>query len=597
MLRRTYRWFNNVPFANPTERHMAILVQLLLAGFSLIALLGALLWAIVAQDVGDSMRPAGIGLAVALVMGYALRILRNGRLDYAVLVATTGLMLALWFNYNGVGVRNGGGLLITFVLPITLAGFMSGRRGLVLTIILTALLVGLTVLLESRWPELAGYAAPKGLPDSAALMAFALVIGLLGFFIDQGVSTLRQALEAALAREQELERAHRVLEVRTYELMRAKEELERELGERARTEAALAYERDLLQSLMDSLPDTIYFKDTTSRFLRVNRAQALMFGITDPGAAVGKTDFDFQPPELAKTFFEEEQRIMVSGEPLLDRLEFNPMPDGRPRWLSATKAPLRDREGRIIGIVGLSRDITARHEVERMKNEFVATVSHELRTPLTSIRGSLGLLAGGVVGPVPATAQAMLDIALKNSERLTRLVDDILDIAKIESGRMVFNMAPLDLTRLVGQAIEANRSYAEQHGVTFLLARTEQQALVRADVDRLTQVIANLLSNAAKFSPRDATVEIAIDRLDRRLRVAVADHGPGITEEFSGRIFGKFAQADASDTRQKGGTGLGLSIAKALIERMGGRIWFSSTIDVGSTFYIDLPEWTDSPDT
>jgi PAS domain S-box-containing protein len=481
MLRRAYRRFNNVPFANPTERHMAMLVQILLAGFSLIALLGAGAWAVVAQNVGDSMRPAGIGLAVALVMCLALRILRNGRLDYAVLLATTGLLLAIWFNFNGVGVRHGAGLLITFLLPVTLAGFMSGRRGLALTVTLSVLLVALTAFLETHWPALAGYAAPQGLPDGAVLIAFALVIGLVGFFIDQGVSALRRALEDALAREHELERAHRALEVRTYELTRAKEALEHELSERARTEAALAYERDLLQSLMDSLPDTIYFKDTASRFLRVNRAQAQMFGIADPSAAVGKTDFDFQPPELAKSFYEEEERIIASGEPLLDRLEFNPLPDGRPRWLSATKAPLRDREGRIIGIVGLSRDITARHEVERMKNEFVATVSHELHTPLTSIRGSLGLLAGGVVGHMPASAQAMIDIALKNSERLTRLVDDILDMAKIEAGRMVFNMATTDLTALVTQASAANRGYAVQHGGAFKLARPATLARGHAD--------------------------------------------------------------------------------------------------------------------
>jgi PAS domain S-box-containing protein len=590
MLRWSYRWFNNVPFANPTERHMAVLVQILLAGFCTIALVGAIGFALIVQNITDSLRPAAIGLVVAVVMGVALRIVRRGRLDRAVFLATSGLLIALWFNFNGVGVQHGAGLLVSFVLPITVAGFMSGRRGLVLTTLLAIGLVSLTPAIEARWPDLAGYAAPKGLPTGGILVAFTLVLSLLAFFIDQGVSALRRALEDALAREQELERTTRTLEARTLELVRAKEALESELGVRVRTEAALAYERDLLQSLMDSLPDTIYFKDTASRFIRVNRAQANLLGITDPDTAVDKTDFDFQAPEMAREFYAEEQHIIATGEPLLDRLEFNPTPDGRPRWLSATKAPLKDRDGRIIGIVGLSRDITARHEVERMKNEFVATVSHELRTPLTSIRGSLGLLAGGVVGEMPPSAKAMLEIGLKNSERLTRLVDDILDIAKIESGKMVFHIETHNLPKLIEQAVDANRGYADQYQVTFKVESKVPEALVRVDADRLTQVVANLLSNAAKFSAPGGAVEVVVHRTGAGLRVSVIDHGLGIEEAFHSRIFGKFAQADASDTRQKGGTGLGLSIAKALIERMGGRIGFTSQLGAGSTFYIDLPE-------
>jgi PAS domain S-box-containing protein len=342
---------------------------------------------------------------------------------------------------------------------------------------------------------------------------------------------------------------------------------------------------------MDNIPDTIYFKDTASRFTRINRAQAQLLGIDDTNAAVGKTNHDFQPIELAQGALAEEQQIVATGQPLIDQLEFNPTADGQPRWLSTTKVPIKNDTGQVIGIVGMSRDITARQEIDRLKSEFITTVSHELRTPLTSIRGSLGLLAGGAAGEISPAAKKMVDIAYKNSERLTRLVSDILDIERIEGGKLAFQIAPLDLTCLVEQAIEANSGYGEQFGVTFVLTGSMPGACVQGDSDRLNQVLTNLLSNAAKFSPAGGAVEIAVTRPDQLLRVSVTDHGPGVPEAFRARIFGKFAQADGSAARQNSGAGLGLSIAKAIIERHGGRIGYTSEIDQGATFFVDLPEW------
>jgi len=226
-----------------------------------------------------------------------------------------------------------------------------------------------------------------------------------------------------------------------------------------------------------------------------------------------------------------------------------------------------------------------------VKSQFLATVSHELRTPLTSIRGSLGLVAGGAVGAMPAKAAGLVQIAHKNAERLVLLVNDILDIEKIEAGHMEFRREPLDLVELARAAVEQNHGYAQQYGVAFSYAPAVATAPVLGDRDRLLQVMANLLSNAAKFSPEGGRVEIAVAPAGERFRVSVRDRGPGIPADFRARVFERFAQADASDSRAKGGTGLGLSIARAIVLQMGGELGFDSRTgaDSGTVFHFELP--------
>ena len=260
-----------------------------------------------------------------------------------------------------------------------------------------------------------------------------------------------------------------------------------------------------------------------------------------------------------------------------------------PVMLSVTA--LRDESGELTGFLGIAYDLTERKKVERMKHEFISTVSHELRTPLTSIRGSLGLLVAGMAGAIAPSALPLLEIANNNCERLVRLINDILDIEKIESGNMRFDLRGQSVLALVRQAVEATGAYAAGLGVTLALQADDDgdDYLAPLDADRLTQVIVNLLSNAAKFSPAGAVVKVGVGREGNAIRVTVRDQGPGIDEQFQGRIFEKFAQADSSDTRQKGGTGLGLSISKAIIEKHHGRIGFHSTPGAGAEFYIELP--------
>lgn len=239
--------------------------------------------------------------------------------------------------------------------------------------------------------------------------------------------------------------------------------------------------------------------------------------------------------------------------------------------------------------LAVCRDISERREIEQIKGEFVATVSHELRTPLTSIAGSLGLITGGAVGAIPPKALRLIQIAQSNSARLVRLINDILDIEKIEAGRMTFDIKPLALDHILSRAAHDNAGFAAEYGVEVAIEPPPEDARVLADEDRLLQVITNLLSNAVKFSPPGGTVRLRVTPLDRRFRISVEDEGEGIPEAFRDRIFGKFAQADNSDTRTKGGTGLGLSIVREIVTRLGGSVSFDSQPGRGASFHVDLP--------
>jgi PAS domain S-box-containing protein len=261
--------------------------------------------------------------------------------------------------------------------------------------------------------------------------------------------------------------------------------------------------------------------------------------------------------------------------------------DGSDAPADVTVRPMHMADGLYIGVY--ARDISDRKRVEQLKDEFVSTVSHELRTPLTSIAGSLGLLVGGMGAALPEGPARLIAIAHSNCQRLIRLINDMLDVEKIESGKMKFEMAPITVSEAAARSIDAVRGYAEQLGVELRLNVEDEDLVVRGDLDRLVQVGANLISNAAKFSRTGEAVEVSVRRRGNLARFSVRDHGPGIPEEFRGRIFSKFAQADSSDTRQKGGTGLGLVIAKEIVDRHGGRLWFESEPAEGACFHADLP--------
>ena len=231
-----------------------------------------------------------------------------------------------------------------------------------------------------------------------------------------------------------------------------------------------------------------------------------------------------------------------------------------------------------------------RKRLGRLKDEFVSTVSHELRTPLTSISGSIGLLIAKVAGDLPDPAPRLLGIAHTNCQRLVRLVDDILDIQKMESGQINFHFKRVEVRALVEQVIEANRGFAEGYRVQIRLADDSALGEVRADSDRLAQVVTNLLSNAIKFSPTDDEVVVTIVKSEESVRISVRNHGAGIPADFKPHVFKRFTQANATTTRQQGGSGLGLSIAKELVDRLGGKVSFTEAPGE-TTFHVDLPCW------
>jgi signal transduction histidine kinase len=282
--------------------------------------------------------------------------------------------------------------------------------------------------------------------------------------------------------------------------------------------------------------------------------------------------------------------FMRSGKPVVALPYHNVRRDGVELVCEWSITPLVSPGNRVLSVIVQGRDITQQLEAERMKQEFTSTLSHELRTPLTSILGSLQLINSGVFGDLEQDVAELAQVAERNSHRLLDLINDILDIEKIESGKLTLFPEPLPLGTLLQEAVKLNQAFAERFNVKVALSADLPHVIVNVDVKRILQVMTNLISNAAKFSPAGGTVTIEMHDLGEEVRVAVNDRGTGIPENFRGRIFARFAQADSTDTRQKGGTGLGLAICKRLLELMSGRIGFADRQGGGTMFFFELPK-------
>lgn len=355
------------------------------------------------------------------------------------------------------------------------------------------------------------------------------------------------------------------------------------------TSIALNSREAHLRAVLDTVVDGIISIDAYGTINTVNPSAERIFGYRQT-ELIGKNVRILMPEPYTSAHDSYLTNFVHSGEAKIigiGREVVGKRKDGSTFPMELAVSEMRQNGQRMF--VGITRDITDKKQAEKLKAEFISTVSHELRTPLTSIKGSLGLIRSGAIGELPGKLKPMFDIAYNNSDRVIRLINDILDIEKISAGKMDFMMETINLRTLLEQAIDANKGYGLEHQVHYVITQSHDNAFIKGDPHRLMQVMANLMSNAAKFSPPNATVAMALTPIENGFRISVSDRGPGISKEFQSRLFERFVQADSSDTRQKGGSGLGLSICKAIVESHGGTIGLQTEPGAGSTFHVDFP--------
>lgn len=371
-------------------------------------------------------------------------------------------------------------------------------------------------------------------------------------------------------------------------------DLRSELQQRQRAEHAHQQSERRYRTLFETASDAIFMM-SKEQIVTCNDAATRMFGCSRE-QFLHRAPYSFSPQHQA----DGSESIVLAHDLLEKTLNGQPQRfewrhlrfDGTPFDAEVSlNSYHQDDRPYILAIV---RDISERKRIDRLKDEFVSTVSHEIRTPLTSIRGSLELILGGVAGELPEEVSELLEIADSNSKRLLSLVNELLDIQKLESGQMRMHVSPVNVAGFLQEAINANQPYCDRYQIRTYLLPVEKSWRIQADKARLMQVMSNLLSNAAKFSPAQSGVEIEARLNEDRVRISVTDQGKGIAPSFQPYIFDRFTQADSSDKRRAGGTGLGLNISRAIIELHGGEIKFNSRVGRGTEFYFELPLLTGS---
>ncbi len=382
------------------------------------------------------------------------------------------------------------------------------------------------------------------------------------------------------------------LDAQLLALVRARLDADEHLRARNDQQAELEALNDRLLLAIEASRAGVFEMDLTDSSIRWDARLHDMYGLEPHGDRI---DYELwrqrvHPQDLARV--EARLAALLAGSKQFNE-EFRIVwADGTERVIKATALAQYDQSGVARRIVGMNSDITELTRVDRMKREFVATVSHELRTPLTSIRAAIGLVVAGGAGPIADKAQQLLQLAGRNAERLGTLVDDMLDMERIESGKLRFELAIQTLQPIVVQALAVNAPYAAARKASLRLVTGAPTVSAAVDANRLLQVMTNLLSNAVKFSPPSGCVDIALSATGGTVTIEVRDYGPGIAPEFQAKLFSKFCQGDSSDARAQGGSGLGLAISKALIEQMNGRIHFR-TDATGTSFFVDLPQKND----
>lgn len=354
---------------------------------------------------------------------------------------------------------------------------------------------------------------------------------------------------------------------------------------RQQSEDVLQQSESQLRLITDALPALIAYVDNRQCYQFVNQTFGNWFA-KSPNQIIGSHLKEI----LGEAYYQQIKHhieLALSGQTVTYETELE-LSDRSLHWVNVTHIPDLDGNGRVKGFISLISDISDRKATERMKDEFVSVVSHELRTPLTSIYGALKLLVTSPQSGLSQEDREMLNIAVTNTDRLVRLVNDILDLERIESGKIQMVQQPCDAADLVQEAIEVMQPMAKAVGITLIAKPIS--ITINADSDHIHQTLTNLLSNAIKFSTQNSSVWVTVDNLKDEVLFKVIDTGRGIPADILGSIFERFKQVDASDSRDKGGTGLGLPICYKIIEEHGGRIWADSEFGKGSTFYFTLPK-------
>lgn len=362
------------------------------------------------------------------------------------------------------------------------------------------------------------------------------------------------------------------IELREAQLVATHTELERRVEDRTAELAATAHRTNaILQSLMDGL----IVVDQEHKVTEANETIRSLIGRNPVGEPLGQ----LMEPETGDVAVRLAQEVGRISRWRLQSQFADPLP-------VEVSIALIAREGSLQSVLSV-RDISERLRLDQLKTDFVSTVSHELRTPITAVYGSLRLVLAGVTGPITAPSKQMLQRAFDNSERLIRLVNDLLDMQRVERGQLVISPQATRLEQLVLSAIDASEGY-DPRGIPIDVIGAENPIPVEADPDRIIQVLQNLLSNALKYSPDDGRIEVKLVSTDHWVRVTVKDQGHGIPPEFHERIFGAFQQADSGPERRKPGTGLGLAVSKAIIDGHQGRMGFESPPGEGATMWFEL---------
>jgi len=349
------------------------------------------------------------------------------------------------------------------------------------------------------------------------------------------------------------------------------------------SESHLAQNARFLKSLFDHLQDQVYIYDVETLRMRYANLLAIQSSGWTEAEVINKriTDTD---RNFDETLFRGHVAPLLSGEKDVVTVEIS---RGNSFGEINTRLHISDNGQPLF--LSILRDTTERIKTERAKMESVSVVTHELRTPLTSIKGALRLLSSGALGTLNDKAQSVLDIAVRNSDRLLMVVDDILDLEKIRAGKMELNCAPVNLATFVADVVEMNTGYADEHNVTFDFETELTQANANIAAERMMQVFSNLLSNAAKYSPERGSVKVSLTQDGAFWRISVQDSGPGIPESGRKSVFESFSQIESSDGQKRKGTGLGLTISQKIVHAHNGVIDFESEVGKGTTFFVKLP--------